>query len=362
MRRCKQCILTETMPFIEFDSQGVCNYCRDYRKLEFHGHDKLENVLSPHRNTNGEPDCVIGLSGGRDSMYTLHYVKSVLRMNPVAFTYDWGMVTDLARRNISRICGKLGVENILISADIKRKRENIRKNVTAWLKKPRLGMIPLFMAGDKQYFYYLKKVKEQLGVDVSIMGENMLERTDFKTGFANVQPYRDPKHVYTLTVAKKMKLAAYYGTQYLANPFYINSSLFDTAFASTCYYLMGRSYINFYNYIPWIESEVVPLLRDEYKFELATDTNSTWRIGDGTASFYNYIYYNVAGFSEIETLRSNQIREGHITRDEALKLAAEENKPRYESINWYINIINLGMELVDVLGIIHNIPKLKPSR
>ena len=106
-------------------------------------------------------------------------------MNAVAYTYDWGMVTDLARRNISRICAQLGVEHILVSADIVRKRENIRKNVLAWLKRPNLGMVPLFMAGDKQYYYYLKKVREQLGVGLSVLGENMLERTDFKTRSAN---------------------------------------------------------------------------------------------------------------------------------------------------------------------------------
>jgi hypothetical protein len=37
------------------------------------------------------------------------------------------MVTDLARRNIARVCGRLGVENIIVSADIHWKRENIRK-------------------------------------------------------------------------------------------------------------------------------------------------------------------------------------------------------------------------------------------
>src|SRR5438128_2400904 len=78
------------------------------------------------------------------------------------------------------------------------KREHIRKNVLAWLKRPHLGMIPLFMAGDKQYYYYLKKVREQLGVGLAVLGENMLERTDFKTGFAHVAPYWDPNYVYTL--------------------------------------------------------------------------------------------------------------------------------------------------------------------
>lgn len=46
------------------------------------------------------------------------------------------------------------------------------------------------------------------------------------------------------------------------------------------------------------------------------DTNTTWRIGDGTAAFYNYVYYTVAGFTEHDTFRSNQIREGQMTREE----------------------------------------------
>ena len=94
----------------------------------------------------------------------LHYVAKVLGMKPIAYTYDWGMVTDLARRNISRMCGELGVEHILISADIRKKRENIRKNVSAWLRKPDLGTIPLFMAGDKQFFYYANLLRKQMNI------------------------------------------------------------------------------------------------------------------------------------------------------------------------------------------------------
>ena len=80
-------------------------------------------------------NLLVGVSGGRDSIYGLHYIKTVLGLNPVAYTYDWGMVTDLARRNVSRICGKLGIEHILVSADIPQKREYIRKNVDAWLAR-----------------------------------------------------------------------------------------------------------------------------------------------------------------------------------------------------------------------------------
>jgi glutamine---fructose-6-phosphate transaminase (isomerizing) len=66
---------------------------------------------------------------------------------------------------------------------------------------------------------------------------------------------------------------------------------------------------------------------------LATDTNTPWRIGDGTSAFYNYIYYLVAGFTEHDTFRSNQIREGDISREEALRLVEDENRPRYQNIS-----------------------------
>ena len=50
-------------------------------------------------------------------------------MNPIAITYDWGMVTDLARRNQARICGALGIEHVIVAADIPKKREVILKNI-----------------------------------------------------------------------------------------------------------------------------------------------------------------------------------------------------------------------------------------
>jgi hypothetical protein len=360
LRRCTQCVLPETMPFLSFDEHGVCNYCRTYCKIPYKGEATLREAVRPFRRADRGPECVVGISGGRDSLYALHYVKQVLGMNAVAYTYDWGMVTDLARRNISRICAQLGVEHILVSADIVRKREHIRKNVLAWLKRPHLGMIPLFMAGDKQYYYYLKKVREQLGVGLSILGENLLERTDFKTGFAGIAPYWDPNHVYTLPSTSKMKLCTFYARQYLTNPAYINASLCDTVWASLSYYGLGRNYCNLYTFIPWIEPEVNATLLDLYGFELARDTRSTWRIGDGTAAFYNYIYYNVAGFTENETFRSNQIREGVLTREKALELVKTENQPRFESIQWYCDTIGISFE--DTIERIRSIPHLRPAK
>jgi hypothetical protein len=187
LKRCTKCLLPETFPFIEFNSDGECNYCKYYvKKNEPKNIDELHRLVEPYRSKTNDIDCIVPFSGGRDSTYTLHIVKNILKLNPIAFTYDWGMVTDLGRRNIARVCGKLGVENIIVSADIRWKRENIRKNIIAWLKNPSLGMIPLFMAGDKFFFYYADKLKKQTKVKLNIWGINPLENTDFKVGFSNV--------------------------------------------------------------------------------------------------------------------------------------------------------------------------------
>ena len=91
-------------------------------------------------------------------------------------------------------------------------------------------------------------------------------------------------------------------------------------------------------------------------WETAADTDNTWRIGDGTASFYNFIYHTMAGLTENDTFRSNQIREGALTREEALNLAARDNEPRYESIQWYCDVI--GVDFLSTMEAIQAAPKL----
>jgi asparagine synthetase B (glutamine-hydrolysing) len=358
LKRCTKCILPETFPFIKFDENGVCNYCNHYKPITLKGKDAFVELAREYKSGNAQHDCLLPFSGGRDSSYALHYVKKELGLNPIAFSYDWGMLTDLARRNQARMCGALGVEHILISADIRKKRENIRKNVSAWLKRPDLGTIPLFMAGDKQYFYFANLLMEQNNLKLSIMGENMLETTRFKSGFCGIKPNFNTEHTYTLSTADKMKMILYYGKEYLLNPAYINSSLLDTFDAFKSYYVIKHRNVNLFDYIPWIESEVESVLINEYDWETDPGTRTTWRIGDGTAAFYNYIYYVVAGFSENDTFRSNQIREGLITREEALRKTNAENQPRWDSIQWYCNTIGIDWERA--IKIINGIKTLYP--
>ena len=341
---------------INFDTKGVCNYCHNYTtRNQPKPVEVIEKLVEPYRRQ-GKTDCIVPFSGGRDSCYGLHLIVKELGMNPIAYTYDWGMVTDLGRRNISRMCAEMGVENIIIAPDIELKRKNIHKNLSAWLKKPHLGMISLLTAGDKHFFRHVETVKKQTGVSLNLWGVNPLEVTHFKTGFLGIPPAFEGKHVYNNGLMSQLNYQSKRINQMIRNPGYFNSSIWDTISGEYWRSVHKKTdYFHVFDYWEWNEETVDNVLRD-YNWEWASDTKTSWRIGDATAALYNYIYFTVAGFTEHDTFRSNQIREGVIDREAALQLALDENQPRYESIKWYLQAVGIDFEYA--IKAINNMPKL----
>ena len=360
LQRCTKCVLPHTFPYISFDAQGVCNYCTNYVvRNEPKPIEELNTLLEPYRR-NGQPDCIIPFSGGRDSCYTLHLAVEKLGLRPITYTYDWAMVTDLARRNISRMCGAMGIDNIIVADDIEAKRRNIRRNLVAFLKSPHLGMVSILTAGDKHFFRHVETIKNELGIRLNIWGVNPLEVTHFKAGFLGLPPNFAEKRVYNSRWSSQFRYQKLRFSAMLQSPGYFNSSLWDTL--SGEYYRTFQkkdAYFHMFDYWKWDENEVDDTLRT-YNWETAVDTESTWRIGDGTAAFYNYVYQTIAGFTEHDTFRSNQIREGMITREQAMQLIADENKPRYANIKWYLDTLEL--EFRDVINVINKQPRLYQAR
>ena len=352
LKRCTKCILPETMPFIQFDDKGVCNYCNNYKpRNNPKPKEELFDLVEPYRRTKGQ-DCIVPFSGGRDSCWGLHLIVNELKMKPITYTYDWGMVTDLGRRNISRMCAELGVENIIIADDISKKRRNIAMNLKAWLKAPNLGMVSILTAGDKHFFRHVETVKRQTGINLNLWGVNPLEVTHFKAGFLGVPPDFEEKRVYMHGWSKQINYQWLRLKAMLKSPGYFNRSLWDTLSGEYYRSFTEKSdYYHIFDYWRWDEKICDETLK-QYDWELAPDTNTTWRIGDGTAAFYNYIYYTIAGFTEHDTFRSNQIREGQITREEALRLVKDENRPRYQNIKWYLDAI--GLDYVSTIRVVND--------
>ena len=356
LQRCTRCILPSTYPFIDFDAQGVCNYCRDWRPPALHGPQALEAELDRYRRTDGRPDCIVALSGGRDSSYGLHLLKREYGMNPIAYSYDWGMVTDIARRNQARMCAQLEVEHVLRAADIPAKRRYMRKNILAWLRRPHLGMVPLFMAGDKYFYGIGRQLRKELGIPLVIFcAGNPLERTDFKGGFAGVRESQHGQRLFAFSLANKLQIAAFYASQYLLNPAYVNESLLDTIGSFHTTFIGKDDFLYLFQYLPWDEQVIEDTLIGGYGWETAPHTDNTWRIGDGYTTFINHIYYTVAGFSEFDTFRSLEVRSGLRDRASALALAERDNRADMGVLAEFA--AQVGLNLEEVLSAIDRIPK-----
>ncbi|MGE0090016.1 MAG: N-acetyl sugar amidotransferase [Bacteroidales bacterium] len=121
--KCSLCVLDSTVKDIWFDEKGQCKYCKIHDEMEkLH---PLENAEA-ERNTiikkikksgkNKKYDCIVGVSGGRDSTYTL-LTAIRLGLRPLAVHFDNGWNSDISVQNIKKACDKLKVELHTIVAD-----------------------------------------------------------------------------------------------------------------------------------------------------------------------------------------------------------------------------------------------------
>lgn len=341
IKRCSVCILPESHPFITFNEKGVCNFCINHKQVIQKPKGEFKNIIDDVTINGG--DILLGLSGGRDSSLALHKMVSEYGLKPITYTYDWGLNTDLSRRNVSRLCGELGVENILISADIRQKRNNVRKNLKAWFKRPHLGVIPLLMAGDKQFISNAALLKKERNISLEMFAFNLHEKTQFKEEYSGVKMWSDGNTTYgeDLELLRQIKLISFYGKEALLNLSLLNSSVLDSLKGFFNYYHSNVNVCQFFEYHVWNEESLNNTLRSSYQWEFANDTSTSWRIGDGTASFYNLAYFIQSGFTENDVIRSNLIRDGQLSRDEALEKVMIENNPRLPTLDWYCRVLNL---------------------
>jgi hypothetical protein len=76
MQRCTKCILPSSFPGIVFNEQGICNYCLQHVPVSVYGEAELKRVLSQYRGKGDKYDCILTLSGGRDSAFVMHQIQN----------------------------------------------------------------------------------------------------------------------------------------------------------------------------------------------------------------------------------------------------------------------------------------------
>ncbi|MEZ5359421.1 MAG: N-acetyl sugar amidotransferase [Candidatus Zixiibacteriota bacterium] len=118
MQICSKCIYDERIPGIEFDDHGVCNYCRQAEQLDKEyptgeqGMAYLHTLADEIRSVSkkNKYDVVVGVSGGCDSSYLLHFTKKELGLRPLAVHFDNTWDSKIAVENIYRVTRKLDID------------------------------------------------------------------------------------------------------------------------------------------------------------------------------------------------------------------------------------------------------------
>ncbi len=159
---------------------------------------------------------------------------------------------------------------------------------------------------------------------------------------------KDKKHqkTFDLQFSNKLKLAGFYARQAILNPSYINSSVIDSLSGYYSYYFRKMDYLQIFDYLSWNEKDILNKLISVYGWETSPYSSNTWRIGDASAPFYNFVYKSFVGFTENDVYLSNLIRDGQVTRERALNLLEEYNFPDEEGFRKYCNLINLSPKSV----------------
>lgn len=114
MKFCKNCIMPSTRPGITFDGEGVCIACRNNEKKSMtNWNARLEELKviceKYRRKKEREYDCIIAVSGGKDSHYQIYVMKELMNMNPLLITVeDVFTFTEAGKHNLNNINEEFG--------------------------------------------------------------------------------------------------------------------------------------------------------------------------------------------------------------------------------------------------------------
>jgi len=332
-----------TDEIISFDENGVCDHCHDfYQSLRPRWHtdengrkelDEIVNTIKA-KGKNKEFDCLLGLSGGVDSSYLLHYAVKELALRPLVFHVDGGWNSELAVHNINVLIDKLGLN--LYTEVIN--WEEMKDFQLAFFKS---GVPHIDIPQDHAFIATLYHFADKYHIKYILNGGNF-----------STECVQYPMKYY------------YYGTDMrqindIRKKFCTNSMEtypFSSIYRHKIYlkYFKGVNVVKPLNYIPYIKEKAIKFLQDEYSWKPYPQKHFESRF---TKFFEGYWLPERFGFDPRRVQYSSLILTGQMTREYALERLS---KPAYdpETINEEFNYIatKLGITSED-LSRYFNMPK-----
>jgi len=302
--RCSRCILPETVPHITFDENGVCQLCRDYKKSTSKGEQELRRDIGSYVKKGRKYDCIVPVSGGRDSSYALWYAKNVLELSPIAVHNDNDFETEIAGKNL---------ENITKSLDVPLVRRRSLNGISKKIVAEKFKMNAPFGAG-----LIVEQTCEACKYGFESASYNIARKEGVQLVIWGDSEYESTVPFYALlnreVPSKWRRLLSPGGINLFKYKYYFGKMKREYGPDSS----EGFKKIHLYNYIEWDRKIIVETIQKIGWAKPQTHATS-WRIDCSLVPLVNYLTKKAYGVSKLEIGFSNMVRSGKMDRNDALK-------------------------------------------
>ncbi len=318
IRLCVNCLLPSSKPDLYFDEEGVCTACTAYFDRPNIDWDKrraeLLKILETYRRSDGYWDCLIGVSGGKDS--TFQVIKMLeFGMNPLCVTATTCDESELGRKNIENL-KNLGVDHLQVSPNP--------------LVRRKLNRLCLNEVGDIQWpehvgiFTIPFKVASQYEVGLIIYGEN--PQNEFGgpdlAAKANVMDRRWMEEFGGLLGLRVSDLSETYKIPKKNLVPYEYPTLDELSKSRVSAIFLGQ-------FLPWDGFENYKCASDSgflpYSADIEGSIGNYENLDNYQQGIHDYFKYLKFGFGRATDIASLHIRRGRMTRDEGLRLVRERD-------------------------------------
>ena len=341
MKYCKKCLYPDTKPQLIFDENGVCSACVNAdlkEKIDWNEKRReLYRILEKFRNKNGTNyDCIIPVSGGKDSHYQTYVIKKEFGLNPLVVNFHPQDQTELGRKNLENL-KKIGVDCI-----------EFTPNPDVYLKLSRFGLKEL---GDFQWPEHLGiftipvQIAVKYNIPLIIWGENpQLEYgkpTDINNETILDKRWTEENGGYFLDKIKPIDMIKY---GFKLEDLYPYIYPPDDEIRK-----VGVTGIFLGTYLKWNIFEQLKFVKGigfEENNENKEGTYNGWENLDVYFTvFHDYFKFLKYGFGRATDHASIEIRYGRISREEGLELVKKhEGKIPRKFLKKFLEFADLTME------------------
>ena len=316
--RCTRCLMPATFPGIDFDAKGVCKLCRDYQKRELLGVDVLRARIRSRQGR--QYDCIVGISGGKDSCYVAYLARRKFDLKVLAVCYDFPFLCDLARTNMRSVCDSLGIELMVVKT-----KRNLEYNL---LRNHLLSVGATGTSWGQCLFchYGINAILYNVGIRRDIPwilgGVTKYEKWECESRSSLLL-----RRVRRSSVADKLRFGYYQAKSFAwlaeqRRQYPLPNAKWFDVYGETTLPGEGPQGLNVFDYVQWDQNVIEETLVKETGW-VKPDKSISWRYDCSLEPFLDYTYKKEFGISTVGLYLSHQVRDGLIDRESSLKLILE---------------------------------------